>query len=122
MTIRNVDHINIATTRLEETRRFYVDVLGLEEGPRPPFEVEGHWLYAGDLPVVHMQRSPAPVGPSAGSALNHAAFGASDFDGLLARLARHGVDYRLTTVPGTDARQAFFQDPNGARLELNEQA
>ena len=40
-----LDHINIATPRLAESRDFYVEVLGLQEGPRPPFEFDGYWLY-----------------------------------------------------------------------------
>jgi len=119
MTIRLVHHINIATTQLEATRDFYVDVLGLMEGARPPFRSEGYWLYAGDVPVVHMQVSPIPVTGTAESALNHAAFLVDDFDALLGRLDRHGVPYRLTVVPGTTIRQAFFLDPNGVQLELN---
>jgi len=122
MTILAVHHINIATTRLEETRAFYVDVLGLVEGDRPPFPSAGYWLYADGVPVVHMQQSPTPVGGSDVSALNHAAFAVADFDALLARLNRAGVAHQVFTVPGTTIRQAFFHDPNGARLELNEVA
>lgn len=122
MTIRAVDHINIATTRLEESRAFYVEVLGLTEGARPPFAVAGHWLYAGDRPVVHMQQAPSAVGPSHLSALNHAAFRVADLDALLARLKVHGVAYEVFNVPGGEVRQAFCQDPNGVRLELSETA
>jgi catechol 2,3-dioxygenase-like lactoylglutathione lyase family enzyme len=59
MTISMIDHVNIVTERLEETRAFFVDVLGLTVGPRPPFAVEGYWLYVGAKPIVHMQRAPA---------------------------------------------------------------
>ena len=72
MTIRGIDHINIATTKLKETRDFYVDVLGLTEGERPPFDFEGHWLYAEGFPIVHMQLSPREVTSSTSSGLNHA--------------------------------------------------
>ena len=117
--IRGVDHINIATRKLAETRAFYVDALGLHEGPRPPFASPGYWLYAGDRPVVHMQEAAGPVLASDASALNHAAFLVDDMDAALARLGQQGVPYELTTIPGTMARQAFFRDPNGVRLELN---
>lgn len=120
MPIVAVHHINVATTRLEETRAFFVDVLGLVEGPRPAFASAGYWLYAQGVPVVHMQQAPSPVGPSSLSALNHAAFQVTDFDAAVAGLAKHGVAYDLATVPGTALRQAFFLDPNGVRLEFNE--
>ena len=119
MAIRGVDHINIATQHLEETRDFYVEVLGLVEGYRPAFKSKGCWLYAGDHPVVHMQEADGPVGPSEASALNHFAFDVSDFQALIDRLEARGVAYEALTVPGTSIRQAFLQDPNGVRVELN---
>jgi catechol 2,3-dioxygenase-like lactoylglutathione lyase family enzyme len=120
MRIVAVHHINVATTRLEETRAFFVDVLGLVEGPRPDFPSAGYWLYARGVPIVHMQQSTAPVGASNLSALNHAAFQVADFDAAIAKLEEHRVSFDLMNVPGTTLRQAFFLDPNGVRLELNE--
>ena len=122
MTIRAVDHINIATQKLQETRDFFVEVLGLTEGYRPPFDFPGYWLYAGESPVVHMQAAPDAVSASKLSALNHFAFAVSDLDALIAKLDAHGVHYRVVTVPGTSFRQAFLDDPNGVRVELNEAA
>ena len=120
MSVVALHHINIATTRLEETRAFFVDVLGLVEGPRPAFASAGYWLYAHGVPLVHMQQAPEPVAPSQLSALNHAAFRVADFDAALARLTRHGIAFELAKLPGTALRQAFFLDPNGVRLEFNE--
>lgn len=120
MSVVAVHHINIVTERLEETRAFFVDALGLQAGPRPPFASAGYWLYANEIAVVHIQQAPGKVGPSHLSALNHAAFQVADFDAALARLSRQGVSFDLTQVPGTALRQAFFLDPNGVRLEFNE--
>jgi catechol 2,3-dioxygenase-like lactoylglutathione lyase family enzyme len=120
VTISMIDHVNIVTERLEETRAFFVDVLGLAVGARPPFAVEGYWLYAGSKPIVHMQRAPTPVCPSEASALNHFAFAAEDFDPMIERLLKHGVAHRVVIVPGTTARQVFFHDPNSVRVEITE--
>jgi len=49
-----LDHVNIRTRQLSVVRAFYTDVLGLKDGPRPPFGHPGAWLYAGDRPVVHL--------------------------------------------------------------------
>jgi catechol 2,3-dioxygenase-like lactoylglutathione lyase family enzyme len=118
--IRLIDHVNIATEKLAETRDFFVEVLGLEEGPRPDFGgFEGFWLYAGGRPIVHLQRARGPAGPSSVSALNHAAFEVSDLDAMAARLDAHGVDYKMMQVPGAPVRQMFLQDPNGVMVELN---
>lgn len=119
MAIRVVDHLNIVTEKLEETRDFYVRVLKLKEGWRPAFASEGYWLYAGAHPVVHIQQAVHPVGPTEACALNHAAFTVEDIDTLLVSLKTNGVRVEETLVPGTAIRQAFFLDPNGVRLELS---
>lgn len=119
MTIRGIDHINIGTPRLEETKRFFRDVLGLTEGWRPPFSFRGAWLYAGDTAVVHLVEIPQAKGPSADAALDHFAFRIDDLDGVVRRLDEAGIAYRLADVPGSTARQVFVRDLNGVNIELN---
>jgi catechol 2,3-dioxygenase-like lactoylglutathione lyase family enzyme len=117
--IRLIDHINIATENLAKTREFFVDVLGLEDGPRPDFGFQGHWLYAGGRAIVHLQLAREPVSASRGSALNHAAFEVGDLDALAARLDQRGIAYRMIQLPGSQVRQIFLEDPNGVLVELN---
>jgi catechol 2,3-dioxygenase-like lactoylglutathione lyase family enzyme len=117
--IRQIDHINIATEKLEETRAFFVDVLGFEDGPRPDLNFTGHWLYAGGRAIVHLQPAKGAVGPSRASALNHAAFEIGDLDALTARLTAHGVAYRTIHIPNAPVRQLFLEDPNGVILEFS---
>jgi catechol 2,3-dioxygenase-like lactoylglutathione lyase family enzyme len=118
--IRLVDHINIATEKLKETRDFFVEVLGLEEGWRPEFAgFQGYWLYAGGRPIVHLQLAKGPVAPSRESALNHAAFEVGDIDALAAKLDARGVAYNMIQIPGAPVRQIFLEDPNGVTVELN---
>jgi catechol 2,3-dioxygenase-like lactoylglutathione lyase family enzyme len=119
MPIEVLDHVNIVTDRLDETRRFYVDVLGLEEGDRPPFSVAGHWLYANGRPLVHLQVGDA-TSASTQNALNHFAFRVSGFDDLLERLSLLDVPFAVSPIPGRRERQAFLADPNGVRIELGE--
>ena len=40
--ISGLDHVNIETSELEETIQFYEDVLGLENGERPPLISREH--------------------------------------------------------------------------------
>ena len=47
MDIKRVDHYSIRTLDLEASRRFYTDVIGLSEGPRPPFDFPGAWFQVG---------------------------------------------------------------------------
>jgi catechol 2,3-dioxygenase-like lactoylglutathione lyase family enzyme len=117
--IQSIDHINIATEKLTETRDFYVEALGLKEGPRPDVGIQGHWLYAGDRAIVHLQLARGPVTASRDSALNHAAFEVGDLDAVAANLDRHGISYRRIQQPGAPVRQLFLLDPNGVIVELN---
>ena len=117
--IEGLDHINIATDRLAETRAFYMDVLGLTERWRPDFSFDGHWLYAGDRPVVHLMSRPTAGAGSDTAALNHYAFAIGDIAAAAARLTGLGVPFRQIGVPGAPIQQLFLQDPNGITIELN---
>ena len=41
MSVGLLDHFNIRTRKLDDTVRFYEDVLGLEKGARPNFAFPG---------------------------------------------------------------------------------
>jgi catechol 2,3-dioxygenase-like lactoylglutathione lyase family enzyme len=47
--ILSFSHYNLRAPRelLDELRLFYTEVVGLEQGLRPPFPRFGYWLYAG---------------------------------------------------------------------------
>ena len=49
-----LDHFNIRTRNLDETVRFYQDILGLEKGARPNFAFPGAWMYSEGKAVVHL--------------------------------------------------------------------
>jgi len=129
--LTSIQHLLVLTDDIEGTRDFYRDVLGLEEGQRPPLEFPGYWLYAQGVPCVHVaDRSiynahAAGMGlePSAGTSgsgvIDHVAFNAGDYDEISARLERHGVDAVKNTVPEINMRQLFISDPNGVRIEIN---
>lgn len=117
--VRALDHINIRTADLAATRAFFIDVLGLEEGWRPPFPFPGAWLYAGDKDVVHLVEVDRPGAPSEGSSLDHFAFDISDYDAALARVEQSGLSFRATATPGTSVKQIFVRDANGVTIELN---
>ena len=57
MAIKELNHINIRTDQMEETKDFFVDVVGLEIGFRPDFDSHGYWLYCGEVPIVHLSLS-----------------------------------------------------------------
>ena len=54
MEVGQLDHYNVSTRKLKETVEFYEVVLGFKNGPRPPFNFPGTWLYSGNHPVLHL--------------------------------------------------------------------
>jgi catechol 2,3-dioxygenase-like lactoylglutathione lyase family enzyme len=128
MTVSALEHITIRSAQLQRTRDFYVDLIGLREGPRPDFPFRGHWLYLGDVPVVHLVEAAdkgSAWGGEPGAAVgdtgpfDHVAFRGDDFAATSAKLKAAGVATRERVVPGGALSQIFVRDPDGVLVELN---
>jgi catechol 2,3-dioxygenase-like lactoylglutathione lyase family enzyme len=120
MEIRTLDHVNIRTSRPQETIAFYCDVLGLVDDAdrRPAFDFPGAWLFAGDRAVVHLVYVEAdPTGPT--GAIDHVAFEASGYLETRAELDARGAEYESSERPESGLFQVFVRDPNDVRIELN---
>jgi catechol 2,3-dioxygenase-like lactoylglutathione lyase family enzyme len=112
-------HANIRCADLEETRAFYERFTGLTAGARPPFASRGYWLYAGDMPVVHLvQRRPDEPSAHGSGAIDHLAFQGTDLDAVRRALADAGMPWREAEVPGDGTVQIFLKDPNGIQIEI----
>jgi catechol 2,3-dioxygenase-like lactoylglutathione lyase family enzyme len=121
MPIETLQHVNIRCADARSSRDFYVEVIGLKEGYRPPFPFPGHWLYLGEVPVIHLVQKPAGEarhGPGSGE-IDHVAFGGSDLEAMRARLAASGHPFEERVVPRDGVIQLFVKDPEGVKLELN---
>jgi len=140
--IRQIDHYNIRTGKIDETVKFYSEVLGLRDGPFPGDRKYGAWLYdTTERPVLHLiavdpdnrgeafQRVKARLGALSGTiddfvlegsgAIDHVAFECTDYDGMIAKFRSLGMKYAQADVPQINLRQIFIHDPNGVTLELN---
>ena len=91
MSIQEMNHFTVLARDLDATKAFYIGLLGLADGPRPPFDFPGAWLYIGDHAVLHIIAGRAVPDPPAG-VLDHMAFSASDLGGTVARLKEHRID------------------------------
>jgi len=118
MSIQAMNHFTVLARDLDATKAFYVGLLGLADGPRPPFDFPGAWLYIGDQAVLHLIGG-RPVPEPAAGVLDHMAFSASDLGGTVARLKAHNIDYVLRRQAGHGPWQLFCHDPNGAKVELD---
>jgi glyoxylase I family protein len=122
MPATGLNHYNIRAGQplIGRVRDFYVAVIGLHEGWRPPFNFPGHWLYAGEAAVVHLVETSAEQTTAAPpSTLDHVAFTCTGFDEFEAKLRSLGIEYRKSEVPGATLRQLFVKDPAGNGVELN---
>lgn len=136
MAITKLAHYSIRTTDLEKSRRFYTQVLGFQEGFRPPFDFPGIWLYNGDdeseFGVVHIigvdpHNSSGLIAYLGDKALpqgetgtvDHIAFLATGLADFWARLRGAGYEWRDRTVPSLGLHQVFVEDPSGVTIEVN---
>jgi catechol 2,3-dioxygenase-like lactoylglutathione lyase family enzyme len=119
MKLKYLDHVNLRTSRLAELVRFYVEVLGLTKGERPPFPFGGAWLCCGERPVVHLVEVAEQPADGSDLRLEHFAFRAEGLAEFLKHLREHGVDYRLGQVPGFATQQVNLFDPDGNHIHVD---
>ena len=118
MALHGLDHVNINCADLERSRAFYVEVLGMTDGERPPFPIPGAWLYLEGRPVVHLIGG-VPGAQVGTGAFDHYAFAADDFEATRTRLQDRGIAFQENHFAAANLRQLFFPDPDGVKIELN---
>ena len=116
MPLERFDHYNVLTKDAAKSAKFYVDVLGLRVGDRPPFKFPGAWVYCGDQAVLHLvERDEVPEGTGK---LDHVAFRCTGYGELKGKLDAAGVEYTERVVQKFNLTQLFLQSPDGLKLEL----
>jgi glyoxylase I family protein len=117
------NHAALNTFNVAASVRFYTEVLGFREVPRPSFSFAGSWLYREGLGMMlHLiddQRFLAPQ-PTIETRRHHLAFRVDNFDQAKQRITAHGVEFVERKLPDYGYRQLFFHDPDGNVLELGE--
>ena len=123
--IAGLNHVNIRGPEdlIERLRVFYRDVIGLGDGPRPPFRSRGYWLYGGGRDLLHLtiaaDTSTESSQPLNTGWFNHIAFTIVDLDATIARLDASSIAYERDEVPMLGQVQLFLTDPAGIGVELN---
>ena len=133
MPVSHIEHILVVADDIDATRDWYARVLGMTSGPHPDFGFPVHWMYVGDVDVVH-------IGPSAKNAseiqkkylgrtseksaqgtgaIDHIAFRATGLKKTLEHLRAEGIAFSQRRANGQALFQVFFYDPNGIKIELN---
>jgi catechol 2,3-dioxygenase-like lactoylglutathione lyase family enzyme len=111
-----IDHVQLAMPAggEPEARRFFVDLLGMSEEPKPPELARrgGCWFRLGAC-AVHVGVDPDFV-PQRKA---HPAFAVPDLNLLADRLSRAGHEVQWdSAIPGT--ARFYTSDPFGNRIEF----
>ena len=111
--ITHLDHASVLVTDLDRSRRFYGDLLGLREIPKPrTFTFSVLWFDLGGE-QLHLLLSPEvdTISP------RHFALRVADIDEARNHFRAHGVPIKETVlIPGAD--RFFVTDPDGNRIEI----
>ena len=135
MPISHLEHFLIVSNSYGETCAWYIDNLGMQEGPHPDFgpDVEVTWLYLGDKDVIHIvpasEDETSNTGPpldltvediaKGGRPIHHIAFRAAGRAEMISRFKANGTPYIEQQANKNTLCQVFVRDPNGITIELN---
>jgi catechol 2,3-dioxygenase-like lactoylglutathione lyase family enzyme len=131
MPLNKMEHYLVLTDDIEKTRRFYLEVIGLNDGFRADLGFPGYWLYLSDTPVLHIAEwetytthsnklgIPVTCRGIGTGCFDHIAFNGSDVQNMIGRLEEFKIPYERNNVPHVGLVQLFLDDPNGLKIELN---
>jgi catechol 2,3-dioxygenase-like lactoylglutathione lyase family enzyme len=133
MPLSHIEHFLVAADDIDATRDWYARVLGMTSGPHPDFGFPVHWMYIGEVDVVHIGPSAKMAGAiqkqylgrtsekseQGTGAIDHIAFRATDLREMMEHLRREKIEFRQRRANGQALYQLFFYDPNGIKIELN---
>lgn len=124
--VRVADHITLVVKDLEASRKFYVDLLGMRQVPRPAFDFDGLWFQLGKF-QIHLIKEYSGSTPAGNhwpidkthTRCAHFAFEVDDAHAVVGLLRKQGVE----VLSGPKLRpdgfvQTFLTDPDGHVVEL----
>lgn len=119
ITVRQLAHVCIFARDVEETRRFYEDVIGL----RTVFNftrdgrIFGFYLDAGNRTFVEVFENSAAE-YSGKNQINHMCLEVESMADAVAHIRSNGVEVTEPRTACDNTAQAWVDDPNGVKIEL----
>jgi catechol 2,3-dioxygenase-like lactoylglutathione lyase family enzyme len=110
----HLDHCSVIITDVAKARAFYVEVLGLQEIPKPKtFDFVALWFQLEDGQTIHLLQKPQADTRSP----RHFALRVSDVNAAREHFRAHDVPIQETgPIPHCD--RFFVFDPDGNRIEI----
>jgi catechol 2,3-dioxygenase-like lactoylglutathione lyase family enzyme len=132
--IQDLNHVNIVVRDVEASKRFYCDVLGMDDVPRhPSFTFPGAWLRSNRAEIHLIQEDVATHAPGdasyavAGTSSKDLAFSRhfslviDDTDALVEQLREHQVPIAFGPVERLGGLlQTYCYDPDGHLVEFTQ--
>ena len=120
--IEGINHYNLRADEetIEVLKDFYIEIVGLKLGHRPPFKNGGYWLYANQKDVLHLSFSKNGIVNelNVNSTFDHMAFTCKDENMYIDQLTKKNIKFSIREIPEIGTRQIFFKDPAGNGIEL----
>jgi lactoylglutathione lyase len=126
-----INHIAITVGNLQETVRFYTDIIGIDTIANPFNDGKHVWLGIGPKAALHIiDKSLLPAGAPTQmiySKGNHLCFSVASVDAIMALLTKNKISFE--DYPGKKGgfnlrpdgvKQIWFQDPEGNWIEIND--
>ncbi len=126
-----INHVAITVSNLNETVRFYTNIIGIDTIANPFNDGKHVWMGIGPKAALHIiDKSLLPAGAPAQmtySKGNHLCFSVESVDAIMAMLKKHHISFE--DYPGTKGsfnlrpdgvKQIWFQDPEGNWIEIND--
>jgi catechol 2,3-dioxygenase-like lactoylglutathione lyase family enzyme len=132
--IKGLQHVNIVVQDVDVARKFYCDILGMEEKPRhPSFQQTGAWLHKsgaeihlvqvdyathppGDLSVDYIETTENELSSS-----RHFCLEIDDTDSLVRILEKNNISIVYGPITRTGGLiQTYCYDPDNHLIEFSE--
>ena len=129
--ITDINHVSLVIKDVAASRKFYCDILGMVEVPRPAtFKFGGAWFRKGSAEIHLIQeddavQTPGDAAPKVNehqdiSLARHIGFAITDMDEVVNVLNRHGIPIVTGPRPrGDGVLQLYCHDPDGHLVELH---
>ena len=119
--VKQLAHVCIFARDVEETRRFYEDVMGLETvfNFTRDGRIFGFYVKAGGRTFVEVFENPS-ASYSGSNQINHMCLEVDSMADAVAHIRGAGIEVSEPRKACDNTTQAWVDDPNGVKIELFE--